>query len=74
MPTYEYVCEKSNGGCGHKFDHFQGFNDEVLKLCPSCKTESLRRMFGTGAGIIFRGSGFYHTDYKLKEAGHGGQD
>ena len=60
MPTYEYECE----GCGHRFDEFQSFKDEPLKLCPACNEEKLRRLFGTGAAILFKGSGFYETDYR----------
>jgi len=60
MPTYEYECE----GCGHRFDEFQSFKDEPLKKCPACGKETLRRLFGTGAAILFKGSGFYETDYR----------
>ncbi len=60
MPTYEYVCD----ACGHQFDEFQSFSDEPLTKCPECKKKKLRRLFGTGAGIIFKGSGFYETDYR----------
>jgi putative FmdB family regulatory protein len=60
MPTYEYCCES----CGHKFDELQSFKDEPLKVCPQCHQESLRRLFGTGAAILFKGSGFYETDYR----------
>jgi putative FmdB family regulatory protein len=60
MPTYEYRCE----ACGHQFDEFQSFKDEPLSLCPKCHQESLRRLFGTGAAILFKGSGFYETDYR----------
>ena len=60
MPTYEYVCE----ACGHKFDEIQSFSEAPLKKCPECKKNKLRRLFGTGAGIIFKGSGFYETDYR----------
>lgn len=60
MPTYEYLCD----GCGHRFDEMQSFKDDVLKTCPSCKEEKLRRLFGTGAAILFKGSGFYETDYR----------
>jgi putative FmdB family regulatory protein len=60
MPTYEYVCD----GCGHRFDEFQSFKDDPLKVCPTCKEEKLRRLFGTGAAILFKGSGFYETDYR----------
>ncbi|TWT55129.1 Zinc ribbon domain protein [Rubripirellula amarantea] len=60
MPTYDYECE----GCGHKFEEFQGINDPVLKKCPECKKNKLQRLFGTGAAIVFKGSGFYQTDYR----------
>ncbi|MBY0228059.1 MAG: zinc ribbon domain-containing protein [Gemmataceae bacterium] len=60
MPTYEYVCD----ACGHKFDEFQSFTAEPLKTCPKCQAEKLRRLFGTGAAILFKGSGFYETDYR----------
>jgi putative FmdB family regulatory protein len=60
MPTYEYQCE----GCGHRFDEFQSFKDDPLKVCPKCREEKLRRLFGTGAAILFKGSGFYETDYR----------
>lgn len=61
MPTYDYVCEK----CGHQFEYFQSMNDEKLKDCPqeSCDG-SVKRLLGTGAGIIFKGGGFYETDYR----------
>ena len=59
MPTYEYVCLK----CGHKFEKFQSMKDERLKECPNCKGK-VKRLIGAGAGAIFKGSGFYHTDYK----------
>jgi putative FmdB family regulatory protein len=60
MPTYEYQCE----GCGHEFEELQSFKDEPLKVCPKCREERLRRLFGTGAAILFKGSGFYETDYR----------
>jgi putative FmdB family regulatory protein len=60
MPTYEYVCD----ACGHEFDELQSFSDEPLTKCPKCKKKKLRRLFGTGASIIFKGSGFYETDYR----------
>jgi len=59
VPTYEYECEK----CGKHFDMFQDMSDEPLKHCPECGG-SVRRLIGMGAGIIFKGSGFYETDYK----------
>ncbi|MEO5957956.1 MAG: FmdB family zinc ribbon protein [Opitutaceae bacterium] len=64
MPTYEYVCQK----CGHEFEQFQSMKDEPLKKCPKCKKAGLKRLVGGGAGLIFKGSGFYITDYKNKNA------
>ena len=61
MPTYEYECRQ----CGHRFETFQSMKDEPLKKCEKCGGE-LRRLIGTGAGIIFKGSGFYQTDYRSK--------
>lgn len=58
MPTYEYECKK----CG-RFEHFQRITDEKLKRCPSCKG-AVKRLLGSGAGIIFKGTGFYQTDYR----------
>ncbi len=66
MPTYEYEC----GKCNHRFEHFQKMTDEPLKSCPKCKGP-LHRLIGTGGGIIFKGSGFYETDYKKKRRGSG---
>jgi putative FmdB family regulatory protein len=62
MPTYEYVCTK----CGHEMDAFQSMKDAPLRQCPACKRRSLKRKIGGGAGLIFKGSGFYITDYKKK--------
>jgi putative FmdB family regulatory protein len=62
MPTYEYVCSK----CGHHFDKFQSMRDEPLRKCPKCRKLGLKRLVGGGAGLIFKGSGFYITDYKNK--------
>ncbi len=59
MPTYEYECLK----CGQVFDVFQKITDEPLKRCPKCKGKIQRRI-GAGAGIIFKGAGFYATDYR----------
>lgn len=59
MPTYEYECRV----CGHRFEHFQNMTDKPLAKCPKCKKD-LRRLIGNGAGIIFKGSGFYATDYR----------
>lgn len=60
MPTYDYVCE----GCGHRFEHFQSMNSRRLRKCPECGERKLERLVGAGAGLIFKGSGFYETDYK----------
>jgi putative FmdB family regulatory protein len=64
MPTYEYACPK----CGHHFEQFQSMRDEPLKKCPQCKKTGLKRLIGGGAGLIFKGSGFYITDYKKTSA------
>jgi len=60
MPTYDYLCD----ACGHKFELFQSINDPVQRKCPECGKMKLRRLFGTGAAIMFKGSGFYQTDYR----------
>jgi len=60
MPTYEYLCK----ACEHKFEQFQSITAEPLKKCPKCGKRSLQRLIGTGGGIIFKGSGFYETDYR----------
>jgi len=59
MPTYEYLCQS----CGYKFEKFQKISDKPLKNCPKCGRE-LKRLIGRGAGIIFKGKGFYATDYR----------
>ena len=59
MPTYEYECAK----CGHQFEKFQSIKDEPLKKCPECKGR-VKRLLGAGAGLLFKGSGFYTTDYR----------
>ena len=60
MPTYEYVCD----ACDHAFELFQQMTAPVKRKCPECGKLKLRRLVGTGAGVIFRGSGFYETDYR----------
>jgi putative FmdB family regulatory protein len=60
MPTYEYICEN----CKDHFEHFQSIKDEPLKKCKKCGKSDLKRLIGSGAGIIFKGSGFYQTDYR----------
>ncbi len=61
MPTYEYECTK----CGHNFEAFQKITDEPLDKCPKCGKRA-KRLISCGAGIIFKGSGFYATDYRKK--------
>jgi len=63
MPTYDYVCEK----CGHELEVFQSMKDDRLTKCPQCKKQGLKRLLGAGAGLIFKGTGFYITDYKTKK-------
>ena len=60
MPTYEYICD----ACGHDLEEFQSMSAKPLKKCPDCGKNKLVRQIGTGAGIIFKGSGFYETDYR----------
>ena len=60
MPTYEYHCD----ACEHNFDEFQPMSAAPLKKCPQCGKPKLRRVFGTGAAVLFKGSGFYETDYR----------
>jgi putative FmdB family regulatory protein len=59
MPTYEYECQK----CGHHFELFQSIKDAPKKTCPKCRGR-VKRLLGTGSGLIFKGSGFYTTDYR----------
>jgi putative FmdB family regulatory protein len=60
MPTYDYMCE----ACQHEFELFQSIKDEAKRKCPKCKRLKLRRLIGPGAAIVFKGSGFYQTDYR----------
>ena len=60
MPTYDYECD----ACGHEFELFQSITDGVKRKCPECGKMKLRRLFGTGAAVVFKGSGFYQTDYR----------
>ena len=62
MPTYEYECQR----CGHSFEAFQGMTEKPLRKCPECSGR-VRRLIGAGAGIIFKGSGFYQTDYRSED-------
>jgi putative FmdB family regulatory protein len=60
MPTYDYHCD----ACEHEFELFQSIKEDAKKKCPECGKSKLRRLFGTGAAIMFKGSGFYITDYR----------
>jgi putative FmdB family regulatory protein len=60
MPTYDYECD----ACGHEFELFQSISEPVQRKCPECGKLKLRRLFGTGAAVVFKGSGFYQTDYR----------
>jgi len=60
MPTYEYECE----ACSERFEVFQSITAKPLRKCPECGKNKVKRLIGTGAGIIFKGSGFYETDYR----------
>lgn len=64
MPNYDYECTK----CGHAFEVFQKMSDPALTSCPKCRG-MVRRLIGSGAGFIFKGSGFYATDYRKKDPG-----
>ncbi|MCK5215066.1 MAG: zinc ribbon domain-containing protein [Candidatus Omnitrophica bacterium] len=63
MPTYEYEC----GVCGHVFEAFQSMSDKKFTNCPECQKPKLHRLIGSGSGVVFKGSGFYETDYKQKD-------
>ena len=60
MPTYDYVCKD----CDHQWELFQSMKDNPIRKCPSCGKLKAKRVIGAGAGIIFKGSGFYQTDYR----------
>ncbi len=60
MPTYEYRCNS----CGHEFELFQSITAKPVRKCPQCGKSAVKRLLGTGSGIIFKGSGFYQTDYR----------
>lgn len=60
MPTYDYRCD----GCAHEFEMFQSIKDDPIKKCPQCGKRRLRRLIGPGGAIMFKGSGFYLTDYR----------
>lgn len=60
MPTYDYICD----ACGHEFEAFEPITSTPQDVCPACKEVKLRRKIGPGAAILFKGSGFYQTDYR----------
>src|SRR3954464_10349138 len=60
MPTYDYKCN----ACGHRMELFQSMKDSPKRKCPECGKNALERLIGTGAALIFKGSGFYQTDYR----------
>jgi putative FmdB family regulatory protein len=60
MPTYEYKCD----ACGYAFERFQSITADAIRRCPECGKAKVKRLIGTGAGLIFKGSGFYITDYR----------
>lgn len=69
MPTYEYLCE----ACEHRFEQFQSITAKPLKQCPACSQRRLRRLIGGGAGLIFKGNGFYQTDYRSESYKRGAE-
>jgi putative FmdB family regulatory protein len=60
MPTYDYICDD----CGHEFEAFESIKADPQKDCPKCSQPKLRRKIGAGAAVLFKGSGFYQTDYR----------
>jgi putative FmdB family regulatory protein len=60
MPTYEYACD----ACDHQFEHFQSITASPIRTCPECKKRKVRRLISGGSGFLFKGSGFYTTDYR----------
>jgi putative FmdB family regulatory protein len=70
MPTYDYECK----ACGHVFETMHAMSAPALKKCPECGKSKLVRLISGGAGVIFKGAGFYETDYKAKRGGGAGKD
>ncbi|PIS29143.1 MAG: FmdB family transcriptional regulator [Candidatus Marinimicrobia bacterium CG08_land_8_20_14_0_20_45_22] len=64
MPTYEYVCDN----CGYEFENFQSMSSEPLTICPKCGKATVHRRISGGVGLIFKGSGFYITDYAKRHS------
>ena len=69
MPTYSYICD----ACGHGFERFHSIKDPAIRKCPSCGKMKVRRLIGGGTALIFKGSGFYITDY-VKKSGEPGKE
>jgi putative FmdB family regulatory protein len=65
MPTYEYVCD----ACGHDFERFQKMRDDPVRKCPECGKLHVRRRISSGGGVLFKGPGFYATDYRKPPPG-----
>jgi putative FmdB family regulatory protein len=65
MPTYEYVCE----ACGHEFERFQKMTEDAVRECPECGRHDVRRRISRGGGVLFKGPGFYATDYRKPAPG-----
>jgi len=70
MPTYDYLC----ASCNHKFEKFESMSANPSKKCPKCGKMQLKRLIGSGAGVIFKGSGFYETDYRSDNYKQGKKD
>lgn len=70
MPTYEYRCN----ACGHRFEKLQKFSDDPIRTCPACDEDEAERLISSGAGLVFKGSGFYATDYKKSSRPPGGKE
>jgi putative FmdB family regulatory protein len=69
MPTYDYLCD----ACGHEFEAFESIKADPQTICPTCQDAKLRRKIGPGAAILFKGSGFYQTDYRSESYKKGAQ-
>jgi putative FmdB family regulatory protein len=69
MPTYDYICD----ACTHEFEAFESIKADPQTVCPSCRETKLRRKIGPGAAILFKGSGFYQTDYRSESYKKGAQ-
>ena len=69
MPTYDYICDS----CGHEFEAYESIKADSQTVCPTCHEPKLRRKIGAGAAILFKGSGFYQTDYRSDSYKKGAQ-